>query len=219
MRPFTTFTGIAAPLPEADVDTDIIFPARFLLLLNKEGLGEHLFNERRHVSGQPPFVLDAPPFDRATILVAGRNFGSGSTPEQADWAISDFGFRVVIAPSFGEIFFNNCVKNGVLPIVMTGGPYERTMSAAAAGQLLTINLEAREVTLPTGEAIAFDLDAYAHRMLLLGLDEIGMILEQDLPDIVAFEARSRQETPWNDLSDGRLDVLSHPTPGDARDDR
>ena len=147
MNPFTSLTSVAAPLPEGDVDTDIIFPARFLLLLNKDGLAEHLFHERRRAKGQPKFVLDTPPFDRAKILVAGENFGCGSSREQAVWAIADFGIRAILAPSFGEIFFNNCLKNGVLPIVMDRLAHTRAMKAALAEQPLTVDLEARTVSL------------------------------------------------------------------------
>ncbi len=219
MTPFTRLTSIAAPFPESDVDTDIIFPARFLLLLNKDGLGEHLFHERRRAKGQPPFVLDTPPFDRAKILVAGPNFGCGSSREQAVWAIADFGIRAIIAPSFGEIFFNNCIKNGVLPIVIDKASHGRATSAATAEQPVTVDLETQMVSWGDGGAVRFDFDAFARRMILLGLDEIGMILTEDQADIVAFEARQRREAPWLDLADGRLDVLDHAIPGDARDDR
>jgi 3-isopropylmalate/(R)-2-methylmalate dehydratase small subunit len=219
MTPFTSLTSVAAPLPEGDVDTDIIFPARFLLLLSKDGLAEQLFHERRRAKGQPKFVLDTPPFDRAKILVVGENFGCGSSREHAVWAIADFGIRAILAPSFGEIFFNNCLKNGVLPIVMDRLAHARAMKAAFAEQPLTVDLEARTVSLGDGETIGFEMDAFARRMILLGLDEIGMILAEDQSDIVAFEARQRSEAPWLDLADGRLDVLRHAIPGDARDDR
>ena len=219
MTPFTRLTSVAAPLPEGDIDTDIIFPARFLLLPDKEGLGRQLFYERRHAKGQTPFVLDTPPFNVAKILVAGPRFGGGSSREQAVWAIADFGIRAVIAPSFGEIFFNNSIKNGVLPIVIGGTAHQRTMDAASAKQPLTIDLEAQSVLLPGGESIHFDLDSFAKRMILLGLDEIAMILAEDQVDIAAFEARRGRETPWLDLADGRLDVLRQAIPGDARDDR
>ena len=184
MKPFTQLTGVAAPLPESDIDTDIIFPARFLLLPEKRGLGEYLFNERRRAEGGPRFVLDSPPFDRARILVTGANFGSGSSREQAVWAIADFGIRAIVAPSFGEIFFNNCIKNGVLPVAMAGAAHERTMKAAVSGGVLSIDLALKTVSLPDGEAVPFGLDRYAYRMLLLGLDEIGMILAEDMADIL-----------------------------------
>jgi len=218
MTPFTSLTSVAAPLPEGDVDTDIIFPARFLLLLNKDGLGRQLFHERRRANGQPKFVLDRPPFDQAKILVAGENFGCGSSREQAVWALADFGIRAILAPSFGEIFLNNCLKNGVLPIVLDRSAHARALAAASAEHNITVNLEAQTVSF-AGETIGFAIDAFARRMILLGLDEIGMILTDDQSDIIAFEARQRGEAPWLDLADGRLDVLRHATPGDARDDR
>jgi 3-isopropylmalate/(R)-2-methylmalate dehydratase small subunit len=219
MVPFTSLTSVAAPLPEGDVDTDIIFPARFLLLLNKNGLAQQLFHERRRADAPTPFVLDRPPFDRAKILVTGENFGCGSSREQAVWAIADFGVRAILAPSFGEIFFNNCLKNGVLPIVMDPPAHARAMKAAFAEQRLTVDLEAQAVSLGEGEAIPFKIEAFARRMILLGLDEVGIILAEDQNDIVAFEARQRNEAPWLDLADGRLDFLKHAMPGDARDDR
>lgn len=209
MEKFTRLSSVAAPLPEADVDTDIIFPARFLLLLDKVGLGKHLFHERRHAPGGVPtdFVLNTPPFDTAKILVADANFGSGSSREQAVWALADFGIRCVIAPSFGEIFYSNCFKNGVLPIVLTGETHAGVMQAARSGQSLTIDLDAQTVRLPNGPAVPFEIDAYRKRALLLGLDEVGAILADDASDVTAFEARHRQQRPWLFLDDGRLDQL------------
>ena len=209
MEKFSTLTSPAAPLPEADIDTDIIFPARFLLLLDKAGLGKHLFHERRvQPDGrQTDFVLNTPPFDSAEILVADENFGSGSSREQAVWALADFGIRCIIAPSFGEIFYSNCFKNGVLPIVMTGESHANVMSAARSGQPFTVDLERQTVMLPNGPALHFDIDPYRKRALMLGLDEIGGILADDADDIAAFEARHRQDQPWLFLDDGRLDRL------------
>lgn len=209
MEKFSTLTSSAAPLPEADVDTDIIFPARFLLLLDKAGLGKHLFHERRvRPDGrQTDFVLNTPPFDTAKILVADENFGSGSSREQAVWALADFGIRCVIAPSFGEIFYSNCFKNGVLPIVMTGENHANVMSAARSGEPFTVDLERQTVMLPNGPAIHFDIDPYRKRALMLGLDEIGGILADDADDIAAFEAGHRRDQPWLFLDDGRLDRL------------
>lgn len=209
MEKFTVLTSVAAPLPEADIDTDIIFPARFLLLLDKAGLGKHLFHERRHAPGgaATDFVLNTPPFDAASILVADANFGSGSSREQAVWALADFGIRCVIAPSFGEIFYSNCFKNGVLPIVLSGETHDNTMAAARSGQPLTIDLEQQTVMLPNGPAIRFEIDPYRRRALLLGLDEIGGILADDADAIDAYEAKQRQQTPWSFLDDGRLDQI------------
>ena len=209
MEKFSTLTSSAAPLPEADVDTDIIFPARFLLLLDKSGLGKHLFHERRIApDGRlTDFVLNRPPFDQAKILVADANFGSGSSREQAVWALTDFGIRCVIAPSFGEIFYSNCFKNGVLPVVIAGDQHADIMSAARSGEPFTIDLERQTVMLPSGPAVAFDIDPYRKRALMLGLDEIGGILADDADDIATFEARHRRDQPWLFLDDGRLDRL------------
>jgi 3-isopropylmalate/(R)-2-methylmalate dehydratase small subunit len=196
---FTTLTGIAAPLPEADIDTDVIVPARFLLLLDTAGIGRHLFHERRHDRAgalNPTFVLHRPPFDRAQILVAGRNFGCGSSREQAVWALMDFGIRCVIAPSFGEIFFANCFKNGVLPITLDAASYGAVLAAAEAGEAVTVDLTAQDIRLAASGAIPFVVDAQSRRALLLGLDEIGMILTDDLPGIEAFETRHRLASPW-----------------------
>jgi 3-isopropylmalate/(R)-2-methylmalate dehydratase small subunit len=191
---FTTLTSLAAPLPEADIDTDVIIPARFLLLLDKAGLGRHLFHERR--AGDPDFVLDRPPYDQAQILVAGGNFGCGSSREQAVWALVDFGIRCVIAPSFGEIFLANCFRNGALPIVLDATPYAAVLRAAEAALPVTVDLTAEHIRLPGAEPIPFAVDPHRRRALLLGLDEIGMILAEDLPEIEAFEARQRQVAPW-----------------------
>jgi 3-isopropylmalate/(R)-2-methylmalate dehydratase small subunit len=209
MDKFTTLTSVAAALPEADVDTDIIFPARFLLLLDKAGVGEHLFHERRYRpdGSKTGFVLNTPPFDEAQILVADANFGSGSSREQAVWALSDYGIRCVIAPSFGEIFYANCFKNGVLPIALGAAMHRQVMEAAKSGGPVTIDLEAQTIWLPNGPLLHFDIDPYRRRALLLGLDEVGGILADDLDDIAAFEARQKQSQPWLDLGDGRLERL------------
>ncbi len=215
MQKFTTLTSVAAPLREADVDTDVIFPARFLLLLDKAGLGKHLFHERRHGRDgtRTDFVLNTPPYDKARILVAGPNFGSGSSREQAVWALTDFGIFCVIAPSFGEIFYSNCFKNGALPIVIKGDAHERVMQAAESGAPLTIDLETQTVALPGGEVIPVEIDPYRRRALMLGLDEIGSILADDGADIATFEARHRSDQPWLFLDDGRLERLFAEDPG------
>lgn len=207
MEKFITLTSVAAPLPEADIDTDIIFPARFLLLLDKVGLGKHLFHERRHRpdGAATDFVLNTAPFDGAKILVADANFGSGSSREQAVWALVDFGIRCVIAPSFGEIFYANCFKNGVLPIVLPAALHAQVMLAARSGADFTVDLDRRVIALPNGPDIGFDIDPYRRRALMLGLDEIGEILASDADDIAAFEARHRRDQPWLFLDDGRLD--------------
>lgn len=198
MQKFTILTGVAAPLPETHLDTDVIFPARFLLLPDKKGLGEQLFNERRtNRTGEGPrFVLDTPPFDKAQILVAGKAFGTGSSREQAVWALADFGIRCVIAPSFGEIFFANCVKNGVLAIELDETSHERVLKESQSGRPLTIDLDAAEVRFEDGTTLPFDIDPHRKRTLLEGLDEIGLILTDDGEEIAAFEARQQAEKPW-----------------------
>jgi 3-isopropylmalate/(R)-2-methylmalate dehydratase small subunit len=208
MQSFTRLESVAAPLPESDIDTDVIFPARFLLLLDKAGLGRHLFHERRFQGGaSTDFVLNCAPFDHAQILVAGSNFGSGSSREHAVWALNDFGIRCVIAPSFGEIFYANCFKNGVLAIALSGAAYAQAMAAAQSGAALSVDLEQQTIALPDRTSIGFDIDPYRKRALLLGLDEIGSILSDDAAEIGAFEARHRASQPWLALEDGRLDRL------------
>jgi 3-isopropylmalate/(R)-2-methylmalate dehydratase small subunit len=206
MEKFTTLTSVAAPLAETHLDTDVIFPARFLLLPDKKGLGQQLFNERRaNRTGEGPrFVLDTPPFDRAQILVAGKAFGTGSSREQAVWALADFGIRCVIAPSFGEIFFANCFKNGVLPIVLDEATHAEVIAEAESQRTLTIDLDAQTIRFESGREIAFEIDPYRKRTLLLGLDEIGLILADDAEEIVAFEARQRGERPWLYLTPEQL---------------
>ncbi|EAQ02211.1 isopropylmalate isomerase small subunit [Pseudooceanicola batsensis HTCC2597] len=204
MDKFTSLTSLAAPLLENAIDTDIIFPARFLLLLDREGLGKHAFNEWRG----PGFVLDTPPYDKAQILVTGENFGTGSSREQAVWTLADLGIRCVIARSFGEIFYSNCFKNGVLPIRLTGTEMEAVESAAEAQTPLTVDLESKTVSLPDGQVIPFDIADHHRRALLAGLDEVGMILADHSQTIAEFEERRRTATPWLDLSQDKLDALA-----------
>lgn len=209
MEKFATLTSIAAPLPETHLDTDVIFPARFLLLPDKKGLGEQLFNERRsnRDGDGPRFVLDTPPWNQARILVTGRAFGTGSSREQAVWSLADFGIRCVIAPSFGEIFFSNCFKNGVLPIVLDEAAHGAVMAEAEAALPLTIDLEAQAIRLQDGRNLPFAIDPHRKRTLLEGLDEIGLILADDLADITGFEERQRQERPWLHLTREQLGYL------------
>ncbi len=206
MKPFLNLTAVAAPLPEANIDTDIIFPARFLLLLDKKGLGAHLFNERRAKTANrnERFVLDRPPYDRAEILVAGADFGVGSSREHAVWALADFGIRCVIAPSFGEIFYANCFKNGLLPIVLSQRDTDTVMSEAQQRKSVTVDLEAQQVRIGDGRVMSFQIDAFRKRALLLGLDDIGAVLEDDADDIEAFEARQRVASPWLYLTPAEL---------------
>jgi 3-isopropylmalate/(R)-2-methylmalate dehydratase small subunit len=210
MKNFVALTSIAAPFPDADVDTDVIFPARFLLLLDRAGLGRHLFQERRaQAPASEPFVLARPPFDRAEILVAGRNFGCGSSREQAVWALADFGIRCVIAPSFGEIFYGNCFRNGTLPITLPDAEHAEVMAAAASGAALTVDLEAEVIRLPEGRTIPFQIDPHRRQALLLGLDQIGEILAGDAADIKAFESRQKATAPWLYLDRDKLSYFDN----------
>jgi 3-isopropylmalate/(R)-2-methylmalate dehydratase small subunit len=201
MDPFTTLTSVAAPFPEAQIDTDVIFPARFLLLLDKHGLGRHLFHERRAKGG---FVLDTPPYDTARIMVTGPDFGTGSSREQAVWALVDFGIRCVIGPSFGEIFHANCFRNGVLPIVLTGEDLTRVQERAATGLPMTVDLPEGCIRIGNETPIPFTLEPHHRRALLEGLDEIDIILADDLADIRAHEDRQRKERPWLFLTPSQL---------------
>lgn len=197
MTPFHAITSVVAVVEEDDIDTDIIFPARFLLLPNKSGLGKHAFHERRNVApGATPFVLDRPPFDKAQILIASRNFGTGSSREQAVWALTDFGIRCVIAASFGEIFFANCFKNGVLAIVRSGDEFSALQAAGRAGEEITVDLVAQTISTRGGLMQSFEVDRYRREALLEGLDEIGSILARDMDDVRAFEERQRAAQPW-----------------------
>lgn len=200
MERFGTLTSVAAPFPEAQIDTDVIFPARFLLLPDKAGLGRHLFHERRAKGG---FVLDRAPWDTAQILVTGPDFGTGSSREQAVWALADFGVRCVIGPSFGEIFFANCFRNGVVPVVLTGNAYAKVLKTAEAGEAVTVDLAAQEVRIG-GVALPFDVEPHRKRALMEGLDEIGAILADDLTAIEAFEVRHWAARPWLRLTAGQL---------------
>jgi len=198
MKSFVSLTSVAAPLPDTDIDTDVIFPARFLLLLDRHGLGRHLFHERRaRASASEPFILSQAPFDKAEILVAGRNFGCGSSREQAVWALADFGIRCVIAPSFADIFYNNCFKNGLLPIALPQETVDKLMEDAKKGAnaVLTIDLEKQTISRPDGELIHFEIDPFRKHCMLNGLDDIGLT-EQQGAEIAAYEAKARAERPW-----------------------
>lgn len=193
MEKLTKLRSVAAPLMEDAIDTDVIFPARFLLLLERDGLGRYAFNERR--GGNEPFVLDQPPYDKAQILVTGETFGTGSSREQAVWALADLGIRCVIARSFGEIFHANCFKNGVLPIRLQGEDMTRMEKAARAGEEVEVDLPSQ--TIRVGDtAIAFEIEANRKRALMAGLDEIGAILTDDAEALAAYEERRERETPW-----------------------
>jgi 3-isopropylmalate/(R)-2-methylmalate dehydratase small subunit len=201
MQPFTTLEGIAAPLPLVNVDTDKIIPARHLKTIERTGLGVHLFETLRYDdagSERPEFVLNREPYRDAQILIAGENFGCGSSREHAPWALLDFGIRCVIAPSFADIFFNNCFKNGVLPIVLPKQQVEILSQEAAAAEdpTFAIDLERQEIRRPTGnEAFGFEVDPFRRHCLLNGLDDIGLTL-QKAGRIDEFEARQRAAEPW-----------------------
>ena len=200
MDKFTTLTGIAAPLPLINIDTDMIIPKQFLKTIKRSGLGKNLFDEMRFdQSGNelPDFVLNKPAYRDAQILVAGDNFGCGSSREHAPWALLDFGIRCVIAPSFADIFFNNCFKNGILPIPLPQEGVDKLMDDASNGAnaTLTIDLEAQEITRPDGQKIAFEIDPFRKHCLLNGLDDIGLSLTK-VEAIDAFETTAQSARPW-----------------------
>ena len=200
MQPFTTLTGTAAPLPMMNVDTDMIIPKQFLKTIKRSGLGKSLFFEMRYDDAGneiESFVLNRPAFRNAKILIAGENFGCGSSREHAPWALLDFGIRCIIAPSFADIFFNNCFKNGILPIVLPAEQVEAVMAMAEreSGAIFTIDLDRQEIQLPDGCIIPFEVDPFRRACLLKGLDDIGLTLRK-ADKIAAFEARQRSERPW-----------------------
>jgi 3-isopropylmalate/(R)-2-methylmalate dehydratase small subunit len=201
MRAFTVLTGIAAPLPMANVDTDKIIPARFLKTINRSGLGVHLFDQLRYESTgaeRADFVLNQDPYRHAEILIAHENFGCGSSREHAPWALLDFGIRCVIAPDFADIFYNNCFKNGILPVRLPREICDRLMEDARLGAnaRMTVDLERQVIMRPNGQTVAFEVDPLRRRMLLEGLDEIGQTLER-APAISAFEQQRAREQPWS----------------------
>ena len=197
MKPFKTLTAIAAPLPIENVDTDAIIPKQFLTTIKRTGWRDELFYEMRYtVDGKKieDFVLHTPPFDKAQILISGINFGCGSSREHAPWALLDFGIRCVIAPSFADIFFNNCFKNGILPVVLPKEQVDTLMGYAANGVPLTVDLE-KQTVMAGNESFSFDVEPFRKHCLLNGLDDIGLTLEK-LSDISAYEKKQKQNTPW-----------------------
>jgi 3-isopropylmalate/(R)-2-methylmalate dehydratase small subunit len=200
MDKFTTLTGIAAPLPMINVDTDMIIPKQYLKTIKRTGLGKHLFDEMRYdASGKeiPDFVLNRPAYRKASILVAGENFGCGSSREHAPWALLDFGIRCVIAPSFADIFYNNCFKNGILPIVLPKEDVAKLLDDAERGAnaVIAIDLEKQEITGPDGGRLRFEIEPFRKHCLLNGLDDIGLTLEK-AAEIDGYEARQRAQQPW-----------------------
>jgi 3-isopropylmalate/(R)-2-methylmalate dehydratase small subunit len=200
MEKFTQLTGVAAPLPLINVDTDMIIPKQFLKTIKRSGLGRNLFDEMRfdeQGNEIADFVLNRPAYREAQILVAGENFGCGSSREHAPWALLDFGIRCVIAPSYADIFFNNCFKNGILPIVLPQEQVDALMKDAEKGAnaRMTVDLEAQTVTASDGTVFSFEVDPFRKHCLLNGLDDIGLSLEK-AAFIEGFEAKAAQARPW-----------------------
>jgi 3-isopropylmalate/(R)-2-methylmalate dehydratase small subunit len=209
MEKFDTLTAIVAPLDRSNVDTDAIIPKQFLKSIKRSGFGPNLFDEWRYLDHgepgmdnskrplNPEFVLNQPRYQDARILLARENFGCGSSREHAPWALQDYGFRVIIAPSFADIFFNNCFKNGILPIVQDADQVDELFreTFAQEGYQLTVDLNAQTITKPDGTVSSFDVDAFRKHCLLNGLDDIGLTL-QHVDDIKAYEARRAKEAPW-----------------------
>jgi 3-isopropylmalate/(R)-2-methylmalate dehydratase small subunit len=200
MDKFNELTGVAAPLPMINVDTDMIIPKQFLKTIKRTGLGKSLFYEMRFDTAgneNPDFVLNKAAYRNAKILIAGANFGCGSSREHAPWAIMDFGIKCVIASSFADIFYNNCFKNGILPIVLPQSEIDKLLDDASRGAnaTITVDLEAQEIHGPDGGTIRFDIDPFRKKCLLEGLDDIGLTLQKQ-DGIAAFEARQQVGRPW-----------------------
>jgi len=209
MQPFANFTGVVCPLDRSNVDTDAIIPKQFLKSIQRTGFGPNLFDEWRYQdtgepgkdnSGRPlkaDFVLNDPRYKGASILLTRANFGCGSSREHAPWALADYGFRVILAEGFADIFFNNCFENGILPIVLEPATIDRLFVKAGGAQALQIavDLEHQTLTLGDGESIPFDVHPYRKHCLLLGLDEIGQTL-QHADAIGAYEEKRQQQAPW-----------------------
>ena len=200
MDKFTTLTGIAAPMPLVNIDTDMIIPKQFLKTIARTGLGKNLFDEMRYTQDGkeiPEFVLNQPAYRKAEIIVAGDNFGCGSSREHAPWALLDFGIRCVISTSFADIFFNNCFKNGILPVVLPQAAVDHLMDDARKGAnaRLTVDLESQTVTASDGTTFAFEVDPFKKHCLMNGLDDIGLTLEK-VSAIDSFEKKNASLRPW-----------------------
>ncbi len=209
MEKFVAFEGVVAPLDRANVDTDLIIPKQFLKSIKRTGFGPNLFDELRYLDeGQPgqdcanrplnkEFVLNQPRYQGASVLLARVNFGCGSSREHAPWALTDFGFKTVIAPSFADIFFNNSFKNGLLPIVLEENIVDDLFKEVEAteGYQLKVDLQAQQISTPSGRVIEFDVDPFRKHCLLEGLDDIGITL-QDADQIKAYEAKRKASAPW-----------------------
>ena len=200
MDKFTTLTGVAAPMPMINIDTDMIIPKQFLKTILRTGLGVSLFEEMRYDDDgneKPDFVLNKPAYRNAEILVAGDNFGCGSSREHAPWAIKDFGIRCVIAPSYADIFYNNCFKNGILPIALPQEKVDLIMADAERGQnaRVEIDLDAQTVTTSDGTVVSFDIDAFRKHCLMNGLDDIALTMEKSAA-IDTYESAAASSRPW-----------------------
>jgi 3-isopropylmalate/(R)-2-methylmalate dehydratase small subunit len=199
MEKFTTLRGVAAPMPMVNIDTDMIIPKNFLKTIKRTGLKDGLFYEMRWTAdGQKKdFVLDQPAYQNAKIIVAGPNFGCGSSREHAPWALLDFGIRCVISESFADIFYNNCFKNGILPIKVPKEVIDKLMDDASRGSnaVIEVDLDKQEIKGPDGGTVHFDIDPFRKRCLLEGLDDIGLTMEKK-PEIDDFEARQKENQPW-----------------------
>lgn len=209
MKAYTVEQGIVAPLDRANVDTDLIIPKQFLKSIKRTGFGDNLFDELRYLDegypGQdntkrpinPDFVLNQSRYQEAKILITRQNFGCGSSREHAPWALNEYGFRTVIAPSFADIFFNNCFKNGMLPVVLTEDQVEQLFKECAEdeGYSITVDLEAQEVRTPNGTTFKFEVDPFRKHCLLNGFDDIGLTL-QDADVIKDYEQKTKQSRPW-----------------------
>ena len=200
MDKFTTLTGIAAPMPLVNIDTDMIIPKQFLKTIHRSGLGKNLFDEMRYDAQgdeNPDFILNKPAYRESRIIVAGDNFGCGSSREHAPWALLDFGIRAVISTSFADIFYNNCFKNGILPIVMPQEVVDVLMEDAQKGAnaRITVDLENQTVTTSDGQSFPFEIDPFRKHCLLNGLDDIGLTMEK-AASIDTFEQQAAQSRPW-----------------------
>ncbi|WP_026472379.1 3-isopropylmalate dehydratase small subunit [Alkanindiges illinoisensis] len=209
MKPYTVEQGLAAPLDRANVDTDLIIPKQFLKSIKRTGFGANLFDELRYLDEgylgldndkrpkNPDFVLNQPRYQGATVLLARTNFGCGSSREHAPWALEEYGFRTVIAPSFADIFFNNCFKNGMLPVILPEETVDQLFNECQAqdGYQLTVDLPAQVVRTSNGQEFAFSIDEFRKHCLINGLDDIGLTL-QDSAVISEFESRAQQSRPW-----------------------
>lgn len=199
MEKFNTLTGVAAPLNMVNVDTDMIIPKQFLKTIKRTGLKEGLFAElRQDENGNSKnFVLDQPTYQNAKILITGENFGCGSSREHAPWALLDFGISCIVAPDFADIFFNNCFKNGILPIRLPREQVDMLMEDATKGAnaTMTVDLETQEITRPDGEKIHFEVEPFRKHCLLNGLDDIGLTLQKE-DKIASYEAKRKDTQPW-----------------------